>query len=225
MVARTPLALLIAACLVGSATAQTQLPAALSEAVAATQTARTPYAFDLELVSDGQALSAHFEPYVQPRLRLISPVRTDLNTDLRDTFDALAGRLEGPTWCAGSNMTRVTGVHLLREDATSAVYAFQPTRESVTSAQTRRIVDHLRGELTLLKQARDISNIRIFSPRPFSQMLGTSVELWSNITTCAVAPNGRRYASEVESNVRWSMFGRAGGSHVVRRTDHLRPAG
>ena len=224
MAARIPLALLIAACLVASAKAQTQLPAALSEAVAATQTARASYAFDLELVSAGQTLSAHFDPHLEPRLRLISPARTELNNDLRDTFDALAGRLEGPTWCAGPSMTHITGVRLLREDATSAVYSFQPTRESVTSEQTRQIVDHLRGEFTLLKETGDISSIRIFSPQAFSQMLGTSVELWSNITTCAVAPNGRRYASEVESNVRWSLFGRAGSSHVVRRTDHLRPA-
>lgn len=207
---------------VTSATAQTQqLPAALLHAVDATARAKVPFAFDLDLSTAEQRLSAHFAPAAAPRLRLVSPARTMLDRDMQNTFDRLAEHLDGVTWCAGPNITSIADVRLLREDETTATYSFQPTRDSVTSDQTRAIVDHLRGELTLTKGSADISSIRIFAPQAFSPAPLATIERYTITTACALAPNGRQYAVETVSEARGSALGRTFAVRSVRRIHNL----
>ena len=213
-------------CLIASASAQTnQLPSLLQQAVSGTESSSASYAYDFEYSTAAQAFSAHFSPRSQPRLRLVSPAREALNGDMRTDYDYFAEHMEGVSWCAAANMSRITNARLIREDETTATYSFQPTRESVTGEQTRRIVNHLRGEFTVTKTAPDITRIHIFAPQPFSPAPLARVEVYVLTTTCALAPNGRRYASESVHQSRGSAFGRAFDTRTVRRTRNLALAG
>lgn len=206
-----------------SALAQSsQLPLPVSRAISASQGAQTSYAFDFDYASGTENFTARFDPRSEPRLRLLSPGRAALSEDLRESFDYFAESITGVSWCAGPNMAHISNVRLLREDETSAVYSFQPTRESVTGAQTRRVVNHLRGELTLSKASPDITRIRLFAPRPFSPAIGANVEIYTLTMTCAAAPNGRQYAVEIAYESRGSAFGRAFSVHTTRRLRELR---
>lgn len=118
-------------------------------------------------------------------------------------------------------MSNITNARLIREDDTTATYSFQPTRESVTGEQTRRIVNQLRGEFTVTKTTPDITRIHIFAPQPFSPAPLARVERYTLTSTCALAPNGRRYASESVHESRGSAFGRSFDTRTVRRTRNL----
>jgi len=204
-----------------SAAAQQTGAALLAQAVSATQGARADYAFDYELDTSDQQWRARYHPGATPRLRLIEPARDSLNNDERRSFDRIAEQMEGVSWCASEHMGRVEDVRLVREDATSATYSFQPTRESIRGEQARRFADRMRGEMTILKATPDISRVRLYIPAGFSPLPLVRVDHFNMVITCAVAPNGRRYASESVTEMRGSAFGSAFDERSVQRMRNL----
>lgn len=207
-----------------AAAQQARPPAPLLQAVAATQAAKAPYAFDLHIESAEQNWRARFEPNANPRLRLVAPARETLDDDERRAFDRMAEDMEGVSWCAGEGLGQVEDVRLLREDAETATYAFQPTRESVRGEQARRFADRMRGEVTLTKLNPDIVRLRLYVPTAFSPMPLVRLERLNVTIICAAAPNGRRYAAETTSEVRGAAFGQAFDERSVQRASNLRPA-
>jgi len=211
----------IAALCGASAIAQPVATASLATAVAATQAAKTDYAFDFHLQTTDQTWQARFDPNADPRLRLVSPTRDSLDGGARRAFDGLAERMEGVSWCASEGMDRVTDVRLLREDAETATYSFQPTRESVRGEQAQRFADRLRGEVTLTKENPDITNLRIFAPEAFSPLPLTQLQSFNMTIRCIAAPNGRRYAAETMMELRGTAFGQAFNERSVQRASNL----
>lgn len=207
------------AALATSATAQTtQPPSTLLQAVNATQTAKAPYAFDMDVVSQELNWRLRYHPRANPRLQLQRPSATDLEGDQRRALQRMQERMEGLPWCASEEMRRVADVRLLREDAQTATYSFQPTRESIRSEQARGFAQRLRGEFTITKASPDLTRVRIYAPRGFSPMLLVDIERFDIAISCAAAPNGRRYAAETVSEVRGSAFGQAFNERTIQRT-------
>jgi hypothetical protein len=204
-----------------SASAQSSLPATLQQAIAATEAARAAYSFRFELTDGRQTVAAHYNPRSQPHLELLSPARGALSEDLGRAYDAAATRMDGLTWCARASLEHVANLHLLREDGATAAYSYQPTRESATNDQMRMLVDHLRGELTMTKQPSDILSIRTALPEAFSPAIGMHVDQYEISQACTLAPNGRRFASEIVTNEHFSAFGRTYVAHYVRRFSQL----
>lgn len=222
---RSLAALFAAAALTASAAADTAtVPTVLSQAVAATQAAKVAYAFDLDLVSAEENWRARFHPNATPRLQLLAPRLDTLERDDRRAFERMSSEMEGVSWCASPEMTRVADVRLLREDAETATYSFQPTRESVRGQQARSFAQRLHGEFVITKSSPDLLRVRIVTQRAFSPMPLVTVEHLDIAITCAAAPNGRRYAAETVSEVRGSAFGQAFREHTVQRAHGLRPA-
>ena len=199
-------------------------PAVLLQAVSATEAAKAPYAFDIELTRSAQTWRARFDPSASPRLRLLQPGLDELSASDRRAFGRLADQIDGVSWCAGENMGRVENVRLLRDDEGTATYTFQPTPDSIRGEQARRFADRLSGEFTLTKHNPDISSIRVFSPRAFSPLPLVQVEHLDISIACETAPNGRHYAAETISEVRGSAFGQAFDERSVQRTGNLRSA-
>lgn len=204
-----------------AAGAQSGGTALLTSAVAATQAAKTDYAFDYELETSKQSWRARYDPRTTPRLRLVQPPREELKGDERRAFDRVAEQMEGVSWCASENVGRVNGLSLVREDETSAVYAFQPSAESVRGEHARRFADRLRGEMTLLKAAPDIVRIRLYTPEAFSPLPLTRVDELNVVISCQAAPNGRRYAAETVTTVRGTALGQAFNERSVQRARNL----
>ncbi|MEZ5957368.1 MAG: hypothetical protein R3C27_09185 [Hyphomonadaceae bacterium] len=215
------LTLVAIAVFAASAAAQNVGPALLTQAVAATQAAKIDYAFDFELNTAKANWHARFDPAASPRLRLVTPQRSELDGDQRRAFDRMAEDFEGVSWCASEQMGRVDDVRLLREDEISATYAFQPTRESIRGEQARRFADRLRGEVTVLKASPDITRVRLFTPEAFSPMPLVRLDALNIVITCQAAPNGRRYAAETTSQVRGAAFGQAFDERSVQRSRNL----
>lgn len=218
------IAIILAAMSAWSAAAQQTGAGLLAQAVTATQSARTDYAFDFELDSSEQRWRARFDPDATPRLRLVQPAREALDNDERRAFDRMAEDMEGVSWCASEHMGRVEDVRLVREDATSATYSFQPTAESIRGEQARRFADRLRGEMTILKGSPDISRVRLYIPAGFSPMPLVRVDHLNIVITCAAAPNGRRYAAETVTEMRGSAFGQAFDERNIQRARNLTAA-
>lgn len=215
----------VAVALIGaSASADNPPPAALSQAVSATLAARAPYAFDLEISGPQLNWLARYEPSASPALRLVRPRLDELNDDQRRAFERAARQAQGVSWCASESMGHISDVRLVREDAVSATYAFQPTRESIRSEQARAFADRLRGELTLTKERPDITSVRIFAPRGFSPAPLTRVDRLDISIACETAPNGRRYAAQTVSEVRGSALGQVFDQRTVQRQRNLSPA-
>lgn len=204
-----------------AAAAQATGSALLAQAVAATEAAKSDYAFDFELNTSKANWRARFDPDASPRLRLVAPQRSELDNDQRRAFDRMAEDFEGVSWCASEGMGRVTNVRPLREDETSATFSFQPTRESVRGEQARRFADRLRGEVTVLKATPDITRVRLYVPEAFSPMPLVRVESLNIVISCQAAPNGRRYAAETVSQVRGSAFGQTFDERSVQRARNL----
>lgn len=207
--------------LAGFAWAQNAAISALSQAVAATMAARADYAFDVEIDTSKLNWRARFEPDANPRLRLVSPRRDELETDQRRAFDRMADDFEGVSWCASEHLGRVESVRMLREDDASATYAFQPTPASIRGEQARQFANRLRGELTIDKTARDVTRVRLYTPEAFSPFPLVRVDNANIVITCAAAPNGRRYAAETVSNFRGSALGQDFDERSVQRQRNL----
>jgi hypothetical protein len=197
------------------------VPTLLTQAVTATEAAKTAYAFDVELQGAERSWRAHFRPDAEPSLHLVEPRRDELSGDERRAFDAYARNMEGVSWCASENIGRVRDMRLLREDAMSATYSFQPTAESVRGEQARRYIDRMRGELTLSKANPDVTAIRLFTPAPFSPAPLVEVRRVNVAITCQLAPNGRRYAAETISDVSVSAFGQDINQRTIQRARNL----
>jgi hypothetical protein len=200
------------------------IPSALAQAVAATQASKAAYAFDLHLVSADMNWRARYLPDATPRLQLLEPALETLARDQRRAFARMGERMEGVPWCASAEMAHVADVRLLREDAETATYSFQPTRESIRGEQARNYAEHLRGEFTLSKAEPDLTRVRIFAARAFSPIVLVNVERLSITISCATAPNGRHYAAETVSEVQGAAFGQAFNERTVQRTHSLRAA-
>ena len=211
----------VAVFLASQAFAQSIGATLLTQAVEATEAAKTDYAFDFELDSAKAKWRARFEPDASPQLRLVAPSRDELESDQRRAFDRMAEDFEGISWCASEGMGRVADVRLLREDETTATYSFQPTRESIRGEQARRFADRMRGEVTVTKAAPDISRLRLFVPEAFSPMLMVRVDHFNMLITCQTAPNGRRYAADVTVDVRGSALGQDFSERTVQRARNL----
>lgn len=219
---RTLAAILALAALIASATAQTSpLPGVLLQAVAATQAAKAPYAFDLDLLSEEQTWRARFDPSANPGLRLVEPSLETLARDQRRAFERMAAQMEGVSWCASEQMRRVAQVRLVREDAETATYSFQPTRESVRGEQARQFADRLRGEFVITKAQPDLTRVRLYAPEAFNPMPLVRLDRLNINVACAPAPNGRRYASETTSEIRGSAFGQDFDERSVQRARNL----
>jgi hypothetical protein len=206
-----------------SAAAQQAGSALLAQAVAATQAARADYAFDFELETTKQNWRARYEPAASPRLTLVQPRRDELERDERRAFDRMAEQMEGVSRCASENIGRVEELRHIREDETSAVYAFQPTPESIRGEQARRFADRLRGEMTILKNEADISRVRLHIPAAFSPLPLVRVDHVNIVISCHAAPNGRRFAAETVTQLRGSAFGQAFDERSVQRMRNLGP--
>lgn len=204
-----------------TAAAQQAGSALLAQAVAATGAARADYAFDFDLETTKQRWRARYEPEADPRLRLVQPSRDSLDNDERRAFDRMAEQMEGVSWCASEHMGRVEDVRLLREDASSATFSFQPTPESIRGEQARRFADRLRGEMTILKATPDISRVRLYIPAGFSPMPLVRVDHVNIAITCAAAPNGRRFAAETVTEIRGSAFGQDFNERSIQRARNL----
>jgi hypothetical protein len=205
----------------GWAAAQSAGAALLAQAVAATSAAETAYAFDMEIDTSKVNWRARFDPNATPRLRLVTPRRDELKGDQRRAFDRLAEEFDGLSWCASEHLGRVSGVRLVREDDTSAVYAFQPTRESIRGEQARQFAEQLRGEMTFDKAAQDVTRVRLYTPEAFSPFPLVRVDRANIVITCATAPNGRRFATETVTEFRGSAFGQAFDERSVQRQRNL----
>jgi hypothetical protein len=205
----------------GLAAAQSAGAAALAQAVQATAAAETAYAFDVEIDTSKLNWRARFDPDATPRLRLISPRRDELEGGQRRAFDRIAEDYEGVSWCASEHLGRVSDVRLVREDAASAVYAFQPTRESIRGDEARQFAQHLRGEMTVDKAAQDVTRVRLYTPAAFSPFPLVRVDYTNIVITCAAAPNGRRFAAETVSEFRGSALGQAFDERSVQRQRNL----
>lgn len=195
--------------------------ASLATAVAATQAAKADYAFDFHLQTTEQSWQARFDPAADPRLRLVSPSRDQLEGGAQRAFDNLADQMDGVSWCASEGMDRVTNVQLLREDSETATYSFQPTRESIRGATARQFADRLRGEVTVTKENPDVTRVRVFAPAAFSPIPLTQLEAFNMEIECAPAPNGRRYAAQTRMEMRGSAFGQAFNERSTQRTSNL----
>lgn len=205
------------------AAAQTSgLPEPIAAAIRASEAARADYAFYLDYQSNDGALRARFNPRTTPRLTLVSPESSRLSQSLREDFATLQERTTGVSWCASPLLAHIRDARLVRQDASTLTYSFQPTAESVTGDQTRRLANRLRGELVVTRgQTPDITSIRLFVPRPFSPMPLANVERYNVTTVCELAPNGRRYSAEFVLDTRGSGFGRTMELRVVRRSSDL----
>lgn len=217
------------ACVAAIAIAQTGAPAALEQAVVATTRAKSDYAFDMENTSAKQNWRAHYDPGASPRLRLIEPAR--LEGDAQTAFNRMAENAEGVRWCASEDMTHAQNMRLLREDESSATYAFTPSAEMMrgprgASAQNaprmRAMGERIQGEFTITKQNPDITQMRVFTTGAFSPIPLVRLEQMNFTIRCAVAPNGRRYAAETAVEVRGSAFGRRFDQNSLQRTSNLR---
>lgn len=220
---RTAIALLAAALLAApSALAQgAAAPAALMQAIAATQAAKVAYAFDVELTSSRLNWRARYEPNGDPQVRLISPTRAELSGGERRAFDNYAEDMDGVSWCANDYMGRIADVRLTSEDAETATYSFQPTRESIRNEDSRRFAQHMRGDMTLTKQNADITRVRIYAPQGFDAAPLVRLNHMEIVIRCAPAPNGRRFASETITVMRGSAFGQAFDERSVQRASNL----
>ena len=209
--------------LVAAAAAATEpgAPSVLTQAVAATSAAKADYAFDVDLQTSKQNWRARFEPAASPRLRLVQPRREDLGNDERRAFDRMARDMVGVSWCASEEIRHIADVRLLREDATTATYAFQPTPESIRSEQARPFAQRLRGEFTLVKSDSDIASVRLFAPEAFTPMPLVRIDRVNMSITCEAAPNGRRYAAEAVTELRGSAFGQNFNERSVQRARNL----
>lgn len=205
----------------GWAAAQQAGTSLLSQAVAATAAAEADYAFDFEIDTAKLNWRARFEPNATPRLRLVSPRPDELENDQRRAFDRIAEDFEGVSWCASEHMGRVADVRLVREDETSAVYAFQPTPESIRGEQALQFANRLRGEMTVDKAARDVTRVRLYTPAAFSPFPLVRVDNANIVVTCATAPNGRRFAAETVSEFRGSALGQDFNERSVQRQRNL----
>lgn len=205
----------------GLAAAQSAGAALLAQAVAATASAEADYAFDVEIDTSKLNWRARFEPGASPRLRLVSPQRDALENDERRAFDRIAEDYEGVSWCASERLGRVADVRLVREDEANAVYAFQPTRESIRGEQVGQFADRLRGEMTFDKATQDVTRVRLYTPEAFSPFPLTRVDRANIVITCAAAPNGRRFATETVSEFRGSALGQAFDERSVQRQRNL----
>jgi hypothetical protein len=206
-----------------SAAAQTGLPAALRSAVDTTTGQQAPYAFDLQVESTKLNWRARFEPSRSaPKLQLVSPDRDAMTHEQRTAFDRQAEDMEGVVWCANEYMGRIADVRLLREDADSATYSFQPTRESVRDQRAKRYAQHLRGEFTVTKGKPDISAIRTYAPATFSPFPLVQLSTLDIRIACSAAPNGRNYAAAVETSISGSALGKTFSDRSVQRVYNLR---
>jgi hypothetical protein len=205
-----------------AAAAQQSIPTALlAQAVAATRAAEAVYAFDFELDTSKQNWRARFEPRAVPQLRLVQPRRDELKGDERRAFDTMAEQMDGVSWCASEHIGRVDQLRLLREDETTATYAFQPTPESIRGEQAQRFAERLRGEMTFIKATPDIMRVRLYTPAAFSPLPLVRVDHVNIAIACQAAPNGRRYAAETVSDIRGSAFGQNFDEHSVQRAHNL----
>jgi hypothetical protein len=200
----------------------TPLPTPLLAAVAASQSAKIDYAFDVDFSSTKAQVRAHYDPTATPHVHMLQPREDQLSKDQRAIFNALQSQLDGVGWCAGERMGRIANVRLEREDADSASYSFQPTRES-SRGQGAQFADRLRGELTLSKSNPDITAIHIFTPAAFDPVPFVHIASLDVAVVCAIAPNRRRYAAQSVSQTTGSAFGQTINEHNVERVDNLKP--
>lgn len=220
---------LAAAAVVANPARSVPAPSLVTRAAAATEAAKTPYAFDIEVSSAGQAWKAHFEPKGSPRLRLVAP--PSLQGDAKTSFSAMARGLDGVRWCASPELTRAQEMHRLREDDTSETYAFDASPEMMSGGQSGGHQNEnaplsiqpgqLQGEVTVTKQDPDVVQFRIYATRPISPMVMVRLEHLDFLVHCAVAPNGRRYAGEISTGVSGTAFGRQIERRSVQHTTNL----
>jgi hypothetical protein len=208
--------------LAGAAAAQTALPGMLLAAVNATTVRQTDYAFDLQFDSSRHNWRAHFEPAgAAPKWRLFSFAPDSATERERTAFARHAADIDGLVWCASEEFGRVADVRLLREDADTATYAYQPTRASARTEQTRRYADRLRGEVTLTKSDPDVTAIHAYAPAPFSPAPLVRLTALDIRVSCAAAPNGRNFVATVETVARGTAFGHDFSDRSVQRIYNL----
>lgn len=216
-------AFLIALASVASAQQNNTPPPALLAAIAATQGAKVAYAFDYSFASAQANVSAHFDPKATPQLRLTGVDETQLRNDQRQMLNQLRQQVDGVSWCAGERMAHIAHAQLIREDATTATYSFQPTRDS-TRGQAAQYADRLRGEITITKSNPDVTAIHIFTPTAFDPIPFVHIANVDARVTCELAPNGRRYAAQTVSQTSGSGFGQSLDQRNVQHVTNLSAA-
>jgi hypothetical protein len=135
-------------------------------------------------------------------------------------------RERGLTWCDT----------LSREDVANAVdkgaapgggrlFAFTPKPEGEGNDQFRDMMDKMAGEAVIDEASGALRSFSAELTRPHNFMLVAEVKTASIKAECALAPNGRAYATRLEFDFAGSGFGQSFGIRTFQVISNLTPAG
>jgi hypothetical protein len=218
-------ALAVAAGLAAVAAAQSALPMLMAAANSETAAVATPYAYEVTVESERGRMRYAFDPTRTgaARVRLLEPAEGALEQRDRDALARIREDADGDIWCASRKLGDITNVSLLRESESEAVYAFTPSPALARRPDGATMMRHLRGEAVVLKDSRDVRELRIYAPRPFHASVAR-IDAFDMRIRCEAAPNGRRYGAETRTAIRGSALLQAFNATSVQRVVNLHPA-
>lgn len=203
----------LALCLAMNAAADTRMPAMVDAAISATESARTAFPFEYRLVTGRRDWRIAVAPGARPRL--VSSAEARLSEGQREDLASVSDELRDVVWCATDRLRRTSQMRLTREDAETATYAFRPTSQSVSgewamrSDSARRFARHMRGEIVISKPEGDVIAVRFFTPGAVTPIPFVRIDAFRVTMQCSRAPNGRRYASRIDTDLHGVTFGTA----------------
>ena len=198
-------------------------PPLVTNALTIDPSAEPAYAFEGEITLNDRSVALRVNPTAdgEARVEVINPPEESLGADQRAAIAELRNEPDLDLWCADPDLA-ARDFSLLSETEETATFRFQPLPEPGTGDDA--FTQNLTGELVVSKNPADVVSLRVYAPAAFKPNFMAKIDRFESVTTCELAPNGRRYAAEVRTNVAGeAMFSPFEQSVVQRVTEVLAP--
>jgi len=149
----------------------------------------------------------------------------DKPADLKKIDERYERNADGDIFCDGLSDSKVTNVVDKGAGPGGRIFAFTPRAKADADGQMKDIMKKMSAEAVVDEVTATVRSFEATLMKKHSVLLIAEIKSATIKATCAVAPNGRAYTSQVEFVISGSGLGQSFSSKAVQRISNIAPVG
>ncbi|MEO1568090.1 MAG: hypothetical protein AAFR94_02560 [Pseudomonadota bacterium] len=158
------------------------------------------------------------------RIIVTAPAKSDWPEGFADGLEDLDRDADGDIWCNSLGVHVPSTVSLVEETPDRAIYSFTPNPEADADDTDKKVFRNLEATIEVDKANPAILAFSMRAPKSFKPAMVARINTFDMTVSCARAPDGRTYVSDLRVDISGSALGQAFNESTRRTILRLLPA-
>lgn len=155
------------------------------------------------------------------RIQVSSPAESEWTDEFRDGLEEMEAETDGDIWCADFAEMVPDKVSALQERGDTVTYAFTPQAEADADKMEKKMMQKLKGTVTLDKNDGSVLAFNMNLPKPYKPAIVAKINAFEMAASCARAPDGRTFVESFDFKMSGSAMMQSFDEVVSRRITRL----